>query len=227
MHLKKRYKYYCKKHDTTYLVQSARERVKSASKENRNKFIQSFRTLNVSTNSDVSINENSVRIANNDRNSSKRKDILTNNQLEFSANADVVLKGNPLVTQKSLPTLTDSQTNLIRNSAVFDENKDEDSDFGDDYEEASFRNRKIIKCLIVKKNSESNIIFSKDEDFSESDFDDETSDCDCDCYYHENFKNNFHNYEYESSSDDDMKSLSDTLLNESSFRENKKSKLTL
>jgi hypothetical protein len=93
------------------------------------------------------------------------------------------------------------KTNLTRNNIIF--NEDDDSDFDDDNEEAWFKKRKMIKCLIIKKNPKSNnIIFSNDEDFSESEFEDLNSDCDC--YYHENLKNNYHNYEYESSSDDDV-----------------------
>jgi hypothetical protein len=76
MHLKKRYKYYCKKHDTTYLIQSTRLRAKEASKENRNKFIQCFRTLKVSTDShNDTISENSICTTN------KYKSILKEHQV--------------------------------------------------------------------------------------------------------------------------------------------------
>ena len=48
MHMKKKYKYYCKKHDVSYLIETARKTAKAFSKENRNNLVQSFRTLNVS-----------------------------------------------------------------------------------------------------------------------------------------------------------------------------------
>lgn len=47
VHLKKRYKYYCKKHDVTFLIENVRQKGREFSKENRNKLVQSFRSLEV------------------------------------------------------------------------------------------------------------------------------------------------------------------------------------
>ncbi|XP_008211457.1 uncharacterized protein LOC100121617 isoform X2 [Nasonia vitripennis] len=46
--LKKKYKYHCKKHNMSYLVDSVRKEKKQISKQNRNNLVQSFRSLAVS-----------------------------------------------------------------------------------------------------------------------------------------------------------------------------------
>lgn len=47
MHMKKRYKYYCKQHDVTYLIESVRQKAKQLKKKTRNNLVQSFRALDV------------------------------------------------------------------------------------------------------------------------------------------------------------------------------------
>lgn len=70
--MKKKYKYYCKKHDASYLIKSTRQKAKESSKENRFNLVQKFRSLNVTADLQTSMeNENNCNTQNNDDTSFK------------------------------------------------------------------------------------------------------------------------------------------------------------
>lgn len=53
--MKKRFKYYCKKHDSSYLIKANRQKAKESVKERRFDLIQKFRSLNVTASKESSM----------------------------------------------------------------------------------------------------------------------------------------------------------------------------
>ena len=153
-----------------------------------------------------------LNFENNDFSNSKKK-YVTKPQSPVNTTVEKMLVDNELGDDDSglsddCHKILHTQTSLrdfsvVQKPCSFYDDYSSDSD--NHNEETRFKKPKDVKCFIVKKNPENgNFIYSEGEDYIESDYDDE--DIVCDCHYHENLKQKFFNYVYDSasSSDDDL-----------------------